>query len=234
MAITARYEYAPCWICLEEDTDEGGGRLVRACACRGDAAGYHASCIVQYAAQKSKELLQKAEGGAEIPITSFSSPWEHCPSCRQPYTDKDLCRRLAEAFVESTEDFPDSHYVRFMSRFNRASLLRDQKDLEGALDEFSYLLDVVKSNDAGLSLNGRLMYDHDTQDYLMFTFEFRIKTNLGSIYEEKKDFPKGFGIFQCLFESIGRFFCVSRLFPGTARVDRRLHQKGQIEDGNGG
>jgi len=78
------------------------------------------------------------------------------------------------------------------------------------------------------------MYDHDAQDYLMFTFELRIKTNLGSIYEEKKDFPKGFGIFQCLFESIGRFFCVSRLFPGTARVNRRLHQKGQIEDGNGG
>jgi len=216
----ATAKYAPCWICLEEDSDEGGGRLVRACACRGDAAGYHASCIIKYAAQKSKELLQKAEGGTEIRMCSFSQPWEHCPNCRQPYTDKDLERRLAEAFVESTEDFPDSHYVRFLSRFNRASLLKDQDDLGGALDEFSYLLDVVKSNDAGLSLNGKRMYDHDAQDYLMFTFEFRINNNLGSIYEEMNEFPKALEYFNA---------CMSQVDDSsTSRVS--LGQRGHTED----
>ena len=29
MATTAQHESAPCWICLEEVTDEGGGRLAR-------------------------------------------------------------------------------------------------------------------------------------------------------------------------------------------------------------
>lgn len=82
--------------------------------------------------------------------------------------------------MESTEDCPDTHYVRFLSRFNRAILLEKQKRLEDALDEFTYLLNVLKSNDAGLSLNGKRMYDDHAQEYIMFTFEFRSWTTVNS------------------------------------------------------
>ena len=212
-------KYAPCWICLEED--EGGERLIRGCACRGDAAGYHASCIIQYAARKSRELLQKAEGGAVVRMDSFSRPWEYCPNCRQSYTDEVLCRQLAEAFVESTENCPETHYVRFMSRFNRAILLENQKHLEDALDEFSYLLGVLKSNDAGLSLNGKHMYDDHAQEYIMFTFEFRINTYLGSIYETKKNFPKALEYFNT---------CMSQVNDSSASHISFKEQREHIED----
>ena len=154
-------------------------------------------------------------------MDSFSRAWEYCPNCKQPYTDEALCRQLAEAFVESTENCPDSHYVRFLSRFNRAILLKEQKRLEEALDEFSYLLDVLKSNDAGLSLNGKHMYGYHAQEYIMFTLEFRINTILGSIYENKKNFPKALEYFNT---------CMSQVNDSSASHVGFKEQREYIED----
>lgn len=101
---------APCWICLEDGPDEAGEPLIRECACRGEtSAGYHFSCIVQYATAKLDQLLSDesnkdmAFSMMDICRSNFETDWKQCPNCCQPY-NKTICKPIAQALVQFSDD----------------------------------------------------------------------------------------------------------------------------------
>ncbi len=103
---------APCWICLEDGPDDSGAPLVRDCACRGEtSAGYHLSCIIDYAKVKTNEAIDLRETKQKA-VPSVREPWKRCPNCKQPYMAS-IRLQLAEAWLEHTKHLPESHYVRF-------------------------------------------------------------------------------------------------------------------------
>ena len=67
-----------CWICLCEEPDEYGKLPERDCSCRGHSGFAHASCIIEYAKEKSKEA-------GEYDVHKFVDPWRICPNCKQRY-----------------------------------------------------------------------------------------------------------------------------------------------------
>ena len=70
---------APCWICLEDGPDEAGEPLVRDCACRGEtSAGYHLSCIINYATAKTDQVLNA--NMLDICKGDFIKDWRDCPN----------------------------------------------------------------------------------------------------------------------------------------------------------
>jgi hypothetical protein len=87
---------ASCYICLDEGPDEEGKPLVRDCSCRGDTAGFaHLSCIVEYAEQKCKQVV-------DSDLTAFSTPWAKCNNCHQPFQNQ-VALDLSSAFVSLAE-----------------------------------------------------------------------------------------------------------------------------------
>ena len=157
---------APCWICLEDGPDEAGEPLVRDCACRGEtSAGYHLSCIVQYATSKLDKLLSD-ECNKDVPfsmgdiyMSDFTMDWRQCPNCRQPYTFK-MWASMARALIQFTEDrnLPKTHYVWFEALVNYAHCLtitsitsrfssqlhNIEEKLVVARNQIDFLLDFVK------------------------------------------------------------------------------------------
>ena len=106
---------APCWICLEDGPDDNGEPLVRDCACRGEtSAGYHVSCIIDYAKVKTNEAIDLLERKHKV-VKNVHEPWKLCPNCKQPYMGIVLLQ-LAQALLEHTNHLPESHYVRFRAR----------------------------------------------------------------------------------------------------------------------
>jgi len=145
---------APCWICLEDGPDEAeGDPLVRVCACRGEAAGYHISCIIRYARSKTVDpILSSPAGGPNQKVPGrLDTPWKQCPNCHQPYVG-DCTLRLGRAFVDSTSDLPDNHLLRFKARSFWASTLWVNSDATGSIKEFKRLLDVLDRSDEGMLL----------------------------------------------------------------------------------
>ena len=87
---------AACYFCLGEEADEEGKPLVRDCSCRGDSGFAHLDCLVKYAEQKCKAVV---DGDL---FALFSEPWYKCNNCRQPFQNQ-LSIDLASAFVSFTE-----------------------------------------------------------------------------------------------------------------------------------
>ena len=87
---------AACYFCLGEEADEEGKPLVRDCSCRGDSGFAHLDCLVKYAEQKCKAVV---DGDL---LALFSEPWYKCNNCRQPFQNQ-LSIDLASAFVSFTE-----------------------------------------------------------------------------------------------------------------------------------
>ncbi len=86
-----------CYICLDEGPDEAGKPLVCDCSCRSDTAGFaHLSCIIEYAEQKSKQA-------ADSDLAAFSTPWDKCNNCNQPFQNQ-VALDLSSAFVSFAEE----------------------------------------------------------------------------------------------------------------------------------
>ena len=102
---------APCWICLEEGPDEAGEPLVRNCSCRGEtSAGYHISCLINYAKSKTQRLIERS---IELnDFNSMKSTWLLCPNCSGPYFGS-VGNRMADAVMETTQHLPYTHWVRY-------------------------------------------------------------------------------------------------------------------------
>ena len=67
---------APCWICLEDGPDDNGEPLVRDCSCRGEtSAGYHLSCIIDYAKVKTNEAIDLREQQHKV-VDAVNEPWK--------------------------------------------------------------------------------------------------------------------------------------------------------------
>ena len=106
---------APCWICLEDGPDDNGEPLVRDCACRGEtSAGYHVSCIIDYAKGKTNEAIDLREKKQKV-VQNVHAPWKFCPNCKQAYMGI-VALQLVEALLEHTNHLPESHYIRFQAR----------------------------------------------------------------------------------------------------------------------
>ena len=106
---------APCWICLEDGPDDNGEPLVRDCACRGEtSAGYHVSCIIDYAKVKTNQAIDLRETQQKV-VEAVHDPWKYCPNCQQPYMGV-VSLQLVKALLEHTKHLPESHYVRFRAR----------------------------------------------------------------------------------------------------------------------
>ena len=106
---------APCWICLEDGPDDNGEPLVRDCACRGEtSAGYHVSCIIDYAKVKTNKAIDLREKKQKV-VGSICEPWKICPNCKQPYMGV-VSLQLVKALLDHTKHLPESHYVRFRAR----------------------------------------------------------------------------------------------------------------------
>ena len=109
---------APCYICLEDGPDEKGQPLIRACSCRGESsAGYHLSCIVNYAKAKTKEAVEDYEAGGED-WDYVDEHWLKCVNCKQEYEDF-LCVELAKemvAYVSSLVSDPETHHLQYEAR----------------------------------------------------------------------------------------------------------------------
>ena len=88
---------ALCYICLDEGPDEAGKPLVRDCSCRGNTAGFaHQSCIMEYAKQKSKQA-------ADSDLWAFSTPWDDCNNCNQPFQNQ-VALDLSSGFISFAEE----------------------------------------------------------------------------------------------------------------------------------
>ena len=153
---------APCWICLEEGPDEAGEPLVRDCACRGEtSAGYHLSCIINYAVVLTKEMERRREKRIllEDELEKVSRRWTLCPNCQKGYGHRTQAALLLE-FGKNTEHLPKTHVLRYEAscriieeNINNFSEENGQK----ALTELKQLMFILRYNleELALSLFGK-------------------------------------------------------------------------------
>jgi len=147
---------APCWICLEDGPDDNGEPLVRDCACRGEtSAGYHVSCIIDYAKVKTNRAIDLREKQHKV-VETVHHPWKFCPNCKQPHIGV-VALQLAEAWLEHTNHLPESHYVRFRARCIhldifclQASLSKDYQSIE---IEAKAMLQTLEENSSELAVS---------------------------------------------------------------------------------
>ncbi|KAL3798449.1 hypothetical protein ACHAW5_007401 [Stephanodiscus triporus] len=131
-------EGASCYFCLDEGPDEEGEPLVRDCSCRGDSAGFaHLSCIVHYAEHKST---------LEANSPAFTTSWEDCPNCKQPYQNK-LSLDLASAFVsfaEVTYGCPEN------SKWDKINVMHSLRSKIIILNNIMHSKSLYSSQDSGM------------------------------------------------------------------------------------
>lgn len=98
------HDGASCWICLDDGPDELGKPIVRDCSCRGSMGYCHLSCIIKFAEEKSKAIVDEAarRGG------NINRQWENCPNCKQIYQNE-LRYDLSTAYVLYSERENKSH-----------------------------------------------------------------------------------------------------------------------------
>ena len=100
--------------------DLSGGRPRRrrttARSGRGEtSAGYHVSCLIDYAKAKTNEAIDLLERQHKV-VEDFDEPWKLCPNCKQQYDGAVVCIQLVEAWLKHTSHLPESHFVRFRAR----------------------------------------------------------------------------------------------------------------------
>ena len=109
---------APCYICLEDGPDEEGKPLIRECSCRGESsAGYHLSCVINYAKAKTRAAVEEYEAGGDD-WDFFGHHWMKCVNCKQEY-EESLCAELAKGMVDyvaSLVSDPDTHYLHYKAK----------------------------------------------------------------------------------------------------------------------
>ena len=148
---------APCWICLEDGPDDKGEPLVRDCACRGEtSAGYHLSCIIDYAKVKTNEAIDLLENQQQV-VEAVNEPWEYCPNCQQAYNMDIIAPQLVEVLLEHTKHLPESHYVRFKARRLHLEILSFQahlsKEYQSVEIKAKALLQTLEENPSELAVS---------------------------------------------------------------------------------
>ena len=160
---------APCWICLEDGPDDNGEPLVRDCACRGEtSAGYHVSCIIDYAKVKTNQAIDLREKKQKV-VDAVHEPWKLCPNCQQPYMGV-VSLQLIEAWLEHTKHLPESHFVRWMAHGLRldtllfqATLSKDYQSIEILAKAMLQTLEENPSELAVSFLGGTSARDQDIE-----------------------------------------------------------------------
>jgi len=105
---------ASCWLCLEEGPDDSGAPLVRNCSCRGSSGFAHLSCIIEYAENTARQIIQREErnsGVAEAAVRdkAFIKAFFKCPNCKQEYQGG-LKDDILKAFLSFNQTvFPENN-----------------------------------------------------------------------------------------------------------------------------
>ena len=193
---------APCWICLEDGPDDNGEPLVRDCSCRGEtSAGYHVSCIIDYAKGKTSEAIDLREKKQKV-VEAVYEPWKFCPNCKQPYMSI-ISLQLAEAWLEHTNHLPESHYVRFRARcFHLATLLLRapiSKDYQTIEIQAKALLQTLEESSSELAVS--LLGGKSAGDQHIEAVVAREKVNLLAKLGTAKQYMGNFESAMVLFES---------------------------------
>ena len=193
---------APCWICLEDGPDDNGEPLVRDCSCRGEtSAGYHVSCIIDYAKGKTNEAIDLREKKQKV-VEAVYEPWKFCPNCKQPYMSI-ISLQLAEAWLEHTNHLPESHYVRFRARcFHLATLLLRapiSKDYQTIEIQAKALLQTLEESSSELAVS--LLGGKSAGDQHIEAVVAREKVNLLAKLGTAKQYMGNFESAMVLFES---------------------------------
>ena len=151
--MTSNLVCAPCWICLEDGPDDNGAPLVRDCSCRGEtSAGYHLSCIIDYAKVKTNKAIDLLDRKHKT-VKNFHEPWKRCPNCQQPYMGI-VSLHLAEALMEHTNHLPESHFVRFRARcLYLDSLSLFNRDSHSAEIQAKAILQTLEENPSELAVS---------------------------------------------------------------------------------
>ena len=196
---------APCWICLEDGPDDNGEPLVRDCACRGEtSAGYHVSCIIDYAKVKTNQAIDLREKKQKV-VDAVHEPWKCCPNCQQPYM-RIVSLQLAEAWLAHTSHLPEAHYVRFRARCLHLDTLllqaRVSDDYEPIEIEAKALLQTLEENPSELAvslLGGRSAGDQLTKT-LVAGESVRPLVALGTAKENMGDLESAVLLFENALE----------------------------------
>ena len=160
---------APCYVCLEGGPDEKGQPLIRSCSCRGESsAGYHLSCIINYAKVKTKQAVQDYEAGGDY-YDSHEDNWAECANCKLPYKEP-LCIELAKemvAHVASLVSDPETHHLHFEARKAMAGMLPKKE----AQDEMKSLLSLWGERKSDFLHRWQRRKDIDKRDQTIFYIE---------------------------------------------------------------
>lgn len=151
-------EGASCWICLEEGHDEKGHRLMRNCACRGEASGFaHASCVAKYLVQEDNK-------------TGKRETKDNCKKCNQPYQgDMALAVAIARLDLLEAEGVEHSSVRYLVEKMHVATCQDGVANPEEAIKILEECLTAVKSN--------RQLPDSDSKRLI-----FQIMAKIGTFY----------------------------------------------------
>ena len=198
---------APCWICLEDGPDDDGEPLVRNCACRGEtSAGYHVSCIIDYARVKTNEAIDLREKEHKV-VEATDEPWKLCPNCKQPYDAEIITPQLAEAWLEHTKHLPESHYVRFRARCLHLDTLtlfkEDSQSIEIEAKAILQTLEESPSELAGSFLGGTSARDQYRYIEAVVAGEsVKPLAALGSVKQEMDDLESALVLYENALEHL--------------------------------
>ena len=137
---------AACWICLGEG-DDTDGQLRRACACRGESAGFaHLSCLAEYAKQKCKVV-------PDWMAADFTTPWVYCSNCEQPFMGT-LGLDMANEFVS----FVETTYSGNNSTWNKVKVLGSiLVKLQSMCNVLSPPSDIISDDDLKMREDGKIL-----------------------------------------------------------------------------
>ena len=190
---------APCWICLEDGPNEAGEPLIRACACRGEtSAGYHLSCIIEYAWKKTQGVIAKFERHDRT-ARNIEEIWRSCPNCTQVYNTKVLVQ-LTQALVRRIEGvLPETHYLHYESRkFMMQAALLSKKNMDIVETELHNLLQILDASPQAFvdSFCQGLPIDEQRANGIVETERAELLMRFGELRSTQNDYQSALEFFE--------------------------------------
>ena len=179
--------------------DEAGEPLIRACACRGEtSAGYHLSCIIEYAWKKTQEVIAKFERNDRT-ARNIEEIWRSCPNCTQVYSTG-VWVKLTQALVRLIEGvLPETHYLHYESRklLMEAALVSKKYD-DIAETELNNLFEVLDASPQDFvdSFGQGLPIDEQAANRIVETERAELLTRFGELRSTQEDYENALELFE--------------------------------------
>jgi hypothetical protein len=179
-SLLAGEDEAMCYLCHGTGADESGQPLRRDCACRGTDAGFvHLSCLIEYAAAKSK-------GWDGRLMNEFIKPWRTCPGCQQDYQNKlgidiatEFVSFVQRQYADDTQRQVEAQYVKMCALQSMLERLQHKKEFENIANVMLSLINRMKGDVSPLPeryshleanayiIHGRIAFNEGTDEGAM-------------------------------------------------------------------